>query len=109
MVRCCVPHTHLTRGRRSLQIPTKLRTPLEVIRAWYTPTGHLVYLREDGALFATPFDLDALEIVGSSIPLFDGVNTAVDRVDMQLAADGTLLYMEGFSTGTLGEAPSLPT
>ena len=27
MVRCCVPHTHLTRGRRSLQIPTKLRTP----------------------------------------------------------------------------------
>ena len=27
MVRCCVPHTHLTRGRRSLQISTKLRTP----------------------------------------------------------------------------------
>ena len=36
-VRCCVPHTHLTRGRRSLQIPTKLRTPshrLLIVDTW---------------------------------------------------------------------------
>ena len=72
----------------------------EVRRAWYTPTGHLVYVRADGALFAVPFDLGALEIMGGAIPLFDGVRVAGGRVDMQLAADGTLLYVEGLaSTG----------
>ena len=74
----------------------------QVKRAWYTPTGHLVYVRADGALFAAPFDLDALTITGSAIPLFDGVRVAGGMVDMQLAADGTLLYVEGFSSGATG-------
>ena len=72
----------------------------QVARAWYTPTGHLVYVHADGALFAVPFDLGALEITGSAIPLFDRVR--VPRgVDMQLAADGTVLYVEG-SVGQAG-------
>ncbi len=70
----------------------------EVVRAWYTPTGHVVYVREDGALFALPFDLDALELSGSAIPLFEGVRTTGPTADMHLAADGTLLYAEGGST-----------
>ena len=69
-----------------------------VLRAWYAPTGHLVYVQNDGALFAAPFDLDALQITGGAIPLFDGVATTTTRVQMQLAADGTLLYVEGLST-----------
>ena len=76
----------------------------EVIRAWYTPTGHLVYLRSDGALFAAPFDLGALAITGSAIPLFDGVRVAPLRAAMLLGADGTLLYVEGSSTGGSGIA-----
>ena len=71
----------------------------EVIRAWYSPTGHLVYVRSDGALFAAPFDLGALAITGSAIPLFDGVRVVPLRADMLLGADGTLLYVEGSSTG----------
>ena len=72
----------------------------QVARAWYTPTGHLVYVRADGALFAVPFDLGALEITGSAIPLFDRVR--VPRgADMHLATDGTLLYVEG-SVGLAG-------
>ena len=71
----------------------------EVVRAWYTPTGHVLYVREDGALFAVPFDLDALELRGSAIPLFEGVRTTGATADMHLAADGTLLYAEGGSTG----------
>ena len=67
----------------------------EVIRAWYTPTGHLVYVRADGALFAVPFDLGALEITGGAIPLFDGVRVTGGWADVRLAADGTLLYVEG--------------
>ena len=71
----------------------------EVIRAWYSPTGHLVYVRSDGALFAAPFDLGPLAITGSAIPLFDGVRVVPLRADMLLGADGTLLYVEGSSTG----------
>ena len=62
----------------------------QVIRAWYTPTGHLLYVRADGALFAVPFDLGALEITGGAIPLFDGVRVTGGWADMRLAADGTL-------------------
>ena len=70
----------------------------QVLRAWYTPTGHLVYVRTDGALFAAPFDFGLLEITGGAIPLFDGVRVTGNRADMRLAADGTLLYVEGSST-----------
>jgi hypothetical protein len=34
----------------------------QVGAAWYVSTGHLVYVRRDGGVFAAPFDLDALEI-----------------------------------------------
>ena len=66
--------------------------------AWYSPTGHLVLVRDDGAVSAVRFDLGALKIVGGETPLFAGVRvvTSLGTVaDIQLAADGTLLYMEG--------------
>ena len=70
----------------------------KVLRAWYAPTGHLVYVQDDGALFAAPFDLDALAITGGAIPLLDGVSTTPARAQMQLAANGTLLYVEWASS-----------
>ncbi len=63
--------------------------------AWYVPTGHLVYVRRDGGVFAAPFDLDALDISGPAIPAFDGVRTFQGLPDFQLAADGTVLYVAG--------------
>ena len=66
----------------------------QVGKAWYTPTGHIVYLQTDGALFAVPFDLGTLSITGSAIPLFDRVRTWGSGADIMLAADGTLLYVE---------------
>jgi hypothetical protein len=71
----------------------------EVVRAWYAATGHIVYVRADGAFLAVPFDPETLTITGSAIPLFDGVRVTPQRADMQLAADGTLLYVEGPSSG----------
>ena len=72
----------------------------QVNRAWYTPTGHLVYVQNDGALFAAPFDLGALAITGNAIPLFDGVRVIRGRADIQLAVDGgTILYAEGSTVG----------
>ena len=72
----------------------------QVMRAWYAPTGHVVYVRSDGAVFAQPFDPADLELTGSAIPLFDGVRVQgapAGYADMRLAADGTLLYVEGSS------------
>ena len=70
----------------------------QVLRAWYAPTGHIVYVRSDGAVLAQPFDLAALELTGSSIPLFEGVRRSGpinSRLpDIVLGADGTLLYVE---------------
>ena len=74
----------------------------QVSRAWYTPTGYLVYVRADGALLAAPFDVNALAITGSTIPLFERVRVVEGRADMRLAADGTLLYVEGSSSVAFG-------
>ncbi len=84
----------------------------QVLRAWYAPTGHIVYVRSDGAVLAQPFDLDALELTGSAIPLFEGVRgsgPATSRLpDMVLGADGTLLYVEG-EGGALAFGNSAPS
>ena len=75
----------------------------QVLRAWYAPTGHLVYTRIDGAVFAQPFDLAALETTGPAIPLFAGVRATTRSssasADMWLAPNGTLLYLEGGAFG----------
>ena len=67
----------------------------DVIRAWYVPTGHLVYVRADGAVFAAPFDLETLSLTGTGIPLFDGVQIFVSSPELAVADDGTVLYQRG--------------
>ena len=91
-----------------LRDPPSTELVLEgVLRAWYAPSGHIVYVRTDGALFAVPFDPDALTITGSAIPLFDGIRVAGNRADIHLAADGTLLYVEGPSLEVGGTSERL--
>jgi hypothetical protein len=67
----------------------------EVLKAWYVPTGHVVWVRRDGAVFATPFDLDRLEMGEPDVPLFEGVRVTTNTADMVMAEDGTVLYVEG--------------
>jgi len=67
----------------------------DVVRGWYTPTGHLMYVRSDGAVFAAPFDLGALELTGPGIPLFDGVSVTVTSPELVVGWDGTVLYGQG--------------
>jgi hypothetical protein len=80
-------------------------TPLltDVVRAWYAPTGHVIYVRVDGAVFAQPFDLGTMALSGGAIPLLDGVRTTAVRADMRLAPDGTVLYVEGGSEAGAGD------
>jgi len=79
-----------------------------VIRAWYAPTGDLVYVRTDGAVFGLPFDIQELAATGGSVELFGGVRVvSADRADMRLASDGTILYVEGSAASFSGDARQL--
>ena len=58
-------------------------------RVQYVSTGHLVYGR-DGALFAMPFDVGSLELVGGPVALVEGV----DRAQYAISDTGTLVYVD---------------
>ena len=63
-------------------------------------TGHLVFVRS-GALWAVPFDLDRLDIVGSPVPVVEGVRVeAGGSIQYAIADNGVLVYIPGgFDTG----------
>jgi len=63
-----------------------------VLRAWYARTGHLVYVLEDGGVFAAPFSLRRLELMGPGVRIFGDVRRVERDPDIHLATDGTLLY-----------------
>jgi serine/threonine-protein kinase len=66
--------------------------------AWYTPSGHAVYARRDGAMFAIPFDPQALAVTGAAVPVLSDVRTtSLGFPEAVLGADGTLLYVSGTS------------
>ena len=69
--------------------------------ARYSPSGHLVYTRTD-TLFAAPFDLDALEVMGPPVPVLRGVTTFPQTgvACFALTRYGSLLYAPG---GTWGD------
>ena len=74
------------------------------VGAVYARSGHLVYVTGEGALMAAPFDLDRLEISGEPTSLADGVSVRrINRTDLAISSDGTLIYSGGTSTEGLRE------
>ena len=61
----------------------------------YAATGHLTFVRFDGAVMAAPFDQDQLQITGETVPLFGGVSAAVRGPDFALSPSGRLVYLTG--------------
>ena len=58
-------------------------------------TGHLVFVRS-GALWAVPFDRERLEVLGSPVPVVEGVGVvAAGLVHYAVADSGTLAYLPG--------------
>ena len=56
-------------------------------------TGHLVFARS-GALWAVPFDRDRLDIVGTPVPVVEGVRVSANvMAQFALADDGSLVYI----------------
>jgi serine/threonine-protein kinase len=80
----------------------------QVVKAWLTPTGNLVYVRPDGAVLGVAFDSDGLALEGNPIALFQGVrissgsSATAEVADMLIAADGTVVYVEAPSSGSGG-------
>ena len=83
----------------------KHRTLVRGIFARYARSGHLLYVTEDGALMAVPFDQDRMEVTGETVLLAQGL--AVRRggggVDLAISDEGLLWYIAGDvgSEGTL--------
>ena len=68
--------------------------------ARYSRSGHLVYSNQ-ASLFAVPFDIESLEVVGSPVPVVEGVgsNTGQGGAHFSIADDGTLVYVSGSVSG----------
>jgi Tol biopolymer transport system component len=66
----------------------------------WVPTGHIVYFAE-GSLLAVPFDLRALTLKGSAVPVVENVGNmgipgrAVSVAHATISPDGTLAYIAG--------------
>jgi hypothetical protein len=64
----------------------------------YFPGGYLVYLHS-GTLFAAPFDVERLEMVGTPVPAVEAVQSdAVGGAQIAFSSNGTLLCLPGQST-----------
>jgi dipeptidyl aminopeptidase/acylaminoacyl peptidase len=61
----------------------------------------LLYVQQ-GTVFGVPFDLTRLETAGQAVPVLDGVmaNTGNGGVQLQVAPDGTLVYVPGTATNS---------
>jgi serine/threonine-protein kinase len=64
----------------------------------YAESGHLLFVN-DGTLFAAPFDLDALEIVGSTVPVAEEVadDPGSGGAQYDVSSNGILVHRRGNS------------
>jgi len=72
----------------------------DAIIAKYVPSGHLLYVRSDGSMLATPFDVRQFELTGEAIPIAENVpvgpgQTGTSGVDLAVSASGMLAYTVG--------------
>src|SRR6185369_10320352 len=64
--------------------------------AHYVPTGHLIFGRFGGGLFAVPFDLRRRTVTGPATPVLDGVMVlGGGAVQFAVADNGTAVYLSG--------------
>jgi serine/threonine-protein kinase len=72
------------------------------IYAQFIPTGHILYVRPDGGMFAVPFDLGAMETSGPSVPVMDSVSV-VDGLYplMAVSSSGLLIVRKGAALSLL--------
>ncbi|MCA1652275.1 MAG: hypothetical protein LC753_19115, partial [Acidobacteria bacterium] len=71
------------------------------MEARYVPTGHVIYLREDGTAMAVPFDPQRHVTTGAAVALLDDVSvTGHGEAAIAFADSGTLVYTRGPVNGS---------
>ena len=70
----------------------------------YTPSGHLVYSRF-GMLYAVPFDLSRLELIGEPAKVLDDINSFAGSgsAAFDVSSSGSLVYIPGANRIAEGE------
>jgi len=64
--------------------------------ARYSASGHLLFIDDEGALLAAPFDVDKLGLGGDPLPVAHGLAMAnPPRGFFTISATGTLVYLAG--------------
>ena len=63
----------------------------------YVPTGHVVYIRDDGTVEAVPFDLRRRRVTGRAFTVVEGVQTGYwgGAGSFAISDDGTFAYVRG--------------
>ncbi len=68
--------------------------------ATYLNSGHIIFIR-DSDIWAVGFDLDSLEIVGSQVPVVEGIetNSVFGHAGYTVSDNGKLIYLAGNDMG----------
>ncbi len=75
----------------------------QAVRGWALPGGVVAFVRQDGGVFAAPFDMSRLAFTRAPMPMMDGVRAADWTADMAVSANGTAIYVA--DTTARREAP----
>ena len=67
----------------------------DAAQAWYLPSGHLMYVRADGAALVAPFDLEELEITGGAVSALENVFRGGGFAQLAWSRSGSLVYLSG--------------
>ncbi|MCZ6857326.1 MAG: protein kinase, partial [Gemmatimonadetes bacterium] len=66
------------------------------VYARYAPSGHIVFVQDDGTMLAALFDQDRLEVTDTPVALIDDVDVVgLGAARMALSQTGTLVYRRG--------------
>ena len=66
-------------------------------KGYYSPTGHLVYVRRDGAALAVEFNLRTLTVSGAAVPVLDSVAGDLSPA-LAMSAEGSVVMRSGRSS-----------
>ncbi|PHX65192.1 MAG: hypothetical protein CK550_06145 [Gemmatimonadetes bacterium] len=67
----------------------------QALNAWSLPGGIVAFVRQDGGVFAAPFDKSTLTFTQPPTPMMSGVRTTANVADMVVSANGTAVYAAG--------------
>jgi len=68
--------------------------------AEYLPTGHLLYVRDDGAAFVQPFDPHSFRLTGSPVSVLDSVAISAGAL-LSVSRSGILVVRHGAGFGLI--------